>query len=59
MQEDRQTDEGRTDNASPFTTIGTVENTTAGSLNSYSDTGAGMQSSSLTGESLYDSLPPR
>jgi len=59
MQEDRQTGERRTEDVSPFTTIGTVENTTAGSQNSYSDTGAGMQGPSLTGECLYDSLPPR
>jgi hypothetical protein len=44
---------------SAFTILGTVEETTAGSLNSYSDTGAGMQGSSLTGDESYDAIPAR
>ncbi len=44
---------------SSFTILGTVEEVTAGSTNSYSDTGAGMQGPSLTGDESYDSIPTR
>jgi hypothetical protein len=44
---------------SAFTILGTVEERTAGSSDRFSDSGAGMQGASLTGDESYDAIPAR